>query len=90
MSAQEPHFEAKIQEAMVLKQQGNGYFKELMYEFSRSKYQQALVMLHPNQFNGATEEQCKQLAELSANLLFNVGTCCYNQQKWRDADLIYS
>lgn len=30
------------------------------------------------------------MAEISANLLFNVGTCCFNQGKWKDAEMLYS
>ena len=30
------------------------------------------------------------MAILTSSLLFNVGTCCFNQQKWKDAELLYS
>jgi hypothetical protein len=43
------------------------------------------MLLDPNSFYGASEEECRKLAALSATLLFNVASCCFNQQKWKDA-----
>lgn len=30
------------------------------------------------------------MAELSANLLFNVATCFFNESKWKEAELLYN
>lgn len=30
------------------------------------------------------------MAELSANLLFNIGSCFFNQHKWKEAEMIYN
>lgn len=79
-----------MNKAAELKVEGNGFFKEHDFDQARNKYQEALKLLEPSTFYGATETECHRLAELSANLLFNVGTCCYNQGKWNDAELIYN
>ena len=79
------HFQSMLDKAAVLKQQGNELFKSRDYDLARIKYQEALRILEPNSFYGATEKECQVLADLSASLLFNVGTCFFNQQKWKNA-----
>ncbi len=84
------HFENKINQAAELKKEGNAFFKLGNYDEASKKYQSALQLLEPSSFYGATESECHKLAEVSSNLLFNVGTCCFNQQKWKDAEVLYS
>ena len=47
-------FEDKLAQATILKNQGNNFFKDRFYDLARNKYQEALQLLEPSTFYGAT------------------------------------
>lgn len=47
-------------------------------------------MLDPKLFYGATQAECLKMAEVSSNLLNNIGTCYFNGQDWVRAEIYYS
>lgn len=61
------------------------FFKNKDYVKSSEKYQEALRILDPNQFYGATHEECLKMAEVSSQLLNNIGTCHFNSMDWKRA-----
>ena len=48
-------------------------------------YSEALKVLDPGKFYGALPDECKKMAELSANLLYNIGVCYSNGYDWVEA-----
>jgi tetratricopeptide (TPR) repeat protein len=49
-----------------------------------------LRILDPKDFYGATQGEVQKMAELSASLLFNIGSCFYNLNNWKNAEIYYS
>ena len=90
MSVEVSYIQGLLDKAALLKDEGSILFKEQQFNSAKAKYQEALKVLEPQHFYNANEKECQILKDLTSSLLFNVGTCLFNQQKWKDADYIYS
>ena len=83
-------FNQKLEKATNLKNEGNIYFKNKDYAQAIKAYTQGLQELSPNQFYGATREQCEKMGEISSILLFNMGSCYSNSYDYQRADIFYT
>ena len=79
-----------IESATELKNKGNAYFKEKKYVEAIAAYTGALRELNPEKFYGASQAECQKMAELSGNLLYNMGVCHFNSYDMVKAEVFLS
>ena len=53
-------------------------------------YSEGLRILDPKEFYGATKAECEKMVEVSASLLFNIGSCFYKMNVWKSAEVYFS
>ena len=82
--------ERNIERALELKNQGNQAFKGKDFNTAVYYYQEALKVLDPVLFYGATQVECLRMAEISSQLLNNLGTCYFSNQDWAKAEIYYT
>lgn len=82
-------FEERTNQAIELKNNGNAFFKQKNYVEAVKQYSNALKLLDPNYFYGATEAELIKMAELSSNLLCNLGYCYFNSHDMVRAEIFF-